>query len=137
MTLIAGTDMSCGTEHKYNLMNALEKGLITEGILDRALIRIFTSRFRLGLFDDPAHVPYSGLGKESICSPAMQELSVDMANDTIVLLKNDKNILPLDKKSLKSVLVVGPNAIYRELGGYSAGSMSKIVETVVNIMALD
>lgn len=137
MTLTAGTDMSCGSEHKYNLLQALEKGLISEGIIDRALIRIFTSRFRLGLFDRKERVPYSSIGRESICSREMQALAVDMANDTIVLLKNDKKLLPLNKSNMKSVLVVGPNAIYRELGGYSAGSMSKVVETVVNVMVLD
>ncbi len=137
MTLMAGTDMSCGTEHKYNLLKALEDGLITEDILDRALIRIFTSRFRLGLFDEPQKTPFYHLGKEDICSDAMKELAVDIANDTIVLLKNEKKLLPLSKNKMKSVLVVGPNAIYRELGGYSAGSMSKIVETVVNVMTLD
>ena len=137
MTLMAGTDMSCGSEHKYNLLQALDKGLISEGIIDRALIRIFTSRFRLGLFDQKESVPYRSIGRESICSKEMQALAVDMADDTIVLLKNDKKLLPLDKSKMKSVLVVGPNAIYRELGGYSAGSMSKVVETIVNVMALD
>lgn len=137
MTLIAGTDMSCGTEHKYNLMQAIEEGLIDESVLDRALVRIFTVRFRLGLFDDKSHVPYSSIGKESICSDEMKALSVDMANDTIVLLKNDKQILPLNKNAAKKILVVGPNAIYRELGGYSAGSMSKVVDTPVNVMALE
>lgn len=137
MTLIAGTDMSCGTEHKYNLMQAIQEGMITEDILDRALVRIFTVRFRLGLFDEKSHVPYSTIGKEHICSDEMKALSVDMANDTIVLLKNDKQLLPLDKTKMKKVLVVGPNAIYRELGGYSAGSMSKVVDTPVNVMALE
>lgn len=136
MTLNAGTDMSCGTEHKHNLLDALEEGLVTEGVLDRALIRIFTSRFRLGLFDAPENVPYSSIGKESICSREHAALSVDMANDTIVLLKNDRNLLPINRKGKKKILVVGPNAIYRELGGYSAGSISKVVETPVNIMAL-
>ncbi len=137
MTLQAGTDMSCGTEHKYNLLKALEEGMITEGVIDRALIRIFTSRFRLGLFDGKEAVPYSAIGKEAICSEKNASLSVEMANDTIVLLKNDKGLLPLPKEGAKKILVVGPNAIYRELGGYSAGSISKVVETPVNIMALD
>lgn len=137
MTMQAGTDMSCGIEHKYNLLQALEEGMITEGVLDRALIRIFTSRFRLGLFDEKEQVPYSSIGKEVICSKQNAALSVDMANDTIVLLKNDKKLLPLSKEGKKKILVVGPNALYRELGGYSAGSISKVVEAKVNIMALD
>lgn len=137
MTLAAGCDMSCGAEHKYNLLQALEEGMIGENEIDQALIRIFTSRFRLGLFDEPEHVPYHNLNHSCICSEEKKELAVDMANDTIVLLKNEKNLLPLDKKTAKKILVVGPNAIYRELGGYSAGSISKVVETDVNIMALD
>ena len=137
MTLIAGTDMSCGREHKKGLLNAVQQGMISEDILDRALVRIFTTRFRLGFFDDKEKVPYYSLGQKDICSDAMAELSVDMANDTIVLLKNEKKILPIDKNKTKSILVVGPNALYRELGGYSAGTTSSVVDTVVNIMALD
>lgn len=137
MTLVAGCDMSCGAEHKYNLLQAMEDGMIGKDEIDQALIRIFTSRFRLGLFDGPEHNPYHALDRSCICSEEKRALSVDMANDTIVLLKNEKKLLPLDKKSVKKVLVVGPNAIYRELGGYSAGSISKVVETNVNIMVLD
>ncbi len=137
MTLNAGCDMSCGAEHKYNLLKAIREGLISESILDRALIRIFTSRMRLGLFDPKEQVPYSSIGKDRLCSKAHAELSVRAAEESIVLLKNDRNLLPLNRQTLKKVLVVGPNAIYRELGGYSAGSISKVVETPVNVMALD
>ena len=137
MTLIAGTDMSCGSEHKKSLLKAVQQGLIKEEIIDRALIRIFTTRFRLGLFDDKESVPFSHMGKEHICSTEMAELSRDMANDTIVLLKNEKNLLPIQKEQVKSILVVGPNAIYRELGGYSAGSMSVVVDTIINVLALE
>lgn len=137
MTLEAGCDMSCGVEHKYNLMKAVQEGMIDESVIDRALIRIFTSRFRLGLFDGKENTPWRSLEKKNICSAEHAALSAEMAGDTIVLLKNDRQLLPLDKEHCKKVLVVGPNAIYRELGGYSAGSISKIVETRVNIMALD
>jgi beta-glucosidase len=136
MTLIAGTDISCGTEHKKALLNAVKLGYITEDIIDRALIRALTTRFRLGLFDEPGKVPYDRIGKEKICSPEMKSLSVDIANDTIVLLKNDKKLLPLSAEKTKSILVIGPNALYRQLGGYSAGQ-SPQVDTVVNVMALD
>ncbi len=137
MTLEAGCDMSCGAEHKHNLLQALEEGLVREATIDQALIRIFISRFRLGLFDEREHVPYSSIDKTVVCSKEHAALSVDMANDTIVLLKNEKKLLPLSRQDGKKILVVGPNAIYRELGGYSAGSISKVVETPVNIMALD
>ena len=135
MSLTAGTDISCGPEHKKALLKAVQDGLISEDIIDRAIIRALTTRFRLGLFDAPEKVAYNRLGQESMASEEMARLSVDMANDTIVLLKNDKKLLPLDKKAYKKILVVGPNALYRQLGGYSAGQLP-IVDTVVNIMAL-
>lgn len=137
MTLNAGCDMSCGAEHKHNLFQGIQEGLVDENTLDQALIRIFTSRFRLGMFDQKGHNPYSSIDKTSVCSDENAALSVDMANDTIVLLKNEKKLLPLAKQAGKKLLVIGPNAVYRELGGYSAGSISKVVETPVNIMALD
>jgi beta-glucosidase len=136
MTLIAGTDVSCGAEHKQALKKALDLGYITEDIIDRAIIRVMTSRFRLGLFDDAESVPYNKLGQESVCAYSTTKLAVDMANDTIVLLKNDKKLLPLQKNKIKSILVVGPNALYRELGGYSVG-LSPVLDTQVNIMALE
>lgn len=134
-TLIAGTDVSCGTEHKKALLKALEEGLITEDVIDRAIIRALTSRFRLGLFDDAEKVPFHTIGREHICSDEMKALSVDIANDSIVLMKNDGGLLPIQTEKVKSILVVGPNAIYRELGGYSAGQ-TPTVDAVVNILAL-
>lgn len=134
MTLKAGTDMSCGTEHKKYLWDAINEGMIAEDIVDRALIRIFTSRFRLGLFEEKGTVPYDRLGADDVCSTEKQELAVDMANDTVVLLKNDKNLLPLNRDEIQSILIIGPNGLYRELGGYSAGSMSRIVDTPVNVL---
>ena len=81
-------------------------------------------------------VPYNKIGAERVASKEQAELSVDMANDTIVLLKNDNNLLPLSKEKIRKVLVIGPNAIYRQLGGYSAGQ-NTLVDTPVNIMVLD
>ena len=135
MTLIAGTDMSCGQEHSEGLKNALDQGIISEDILDRALIRIFSTRFRLGLFEEKGAVPYDALGKADACTEEKQTLAREVANESIVLLRNDKNLLPLDKKKMKSVLVIGPNAIYRELGGYSCGGRGS-VDSVVNVLAL-
>lgn len=135
MSLLAGTDMCGGTEYKESLGAALQKGWIQESDLDRALIRIFTSRFQLGLLEEQK--PFSKLGKEQICNKEMQELSIKMAKDTIVLLKNEKDLLPLKKEEGKIILVIGPNAIYRELGGYSAGETCKLVDTVVNTMMLE
>lgn len=137
MTLIAGTDITCGTEHKHHLIDALNKGLISEDIIDRAVVRSLMSRLRLGLFDDPGEVPYSNIGTERICSEYNRKLSVSMAEDTIVLLKNDKQLLPLKKENGKKIVVIGPNAKFRQLGGYSAGGTNPLIDTDVNIMAYD
>lgn len=134
MTLIAGTDVSCGAEHKKALKNAVEQGLISEDIIDRAAIRALTSRFRLGLFDDADKVKYNKL--TGFSTEESHAASVDMANDTIVLLKNEDGLLPIRRDKVKSILVVGPNAFRRQLGGYSAGQ-TPIVDTPVNVMALD
>lgn len=138
MSLIAGTDMSCGNEHKKSLLKAFQSGMIEEDILDRALVRIFISRFRLGLFDAPELDPYHTLGEESVANDDMAALSVKVAADSMVLLKNEKNLLPLNPSDYdnKKILIVGPNAIYRELGGYSAGQTA-LVDTKVNVLALE
>lgn len=136
-TLIAGTDLSCGSEHRKHLLDAVRKGLVTEDIIDRAVIRNLTSLFRQGCFDNRQDVPWSHLTLADASTEANHALSADMASDTLVLLKNDKNILPLKTQEIQKILVVGPNAKFRELGGYSCGSMLKQLDTVVNVMAYD
>ncbi len=138
-TLINGCDLTCGGEHRAHLMNAIEQGLITEDIIDRSVIRNLTSLFRQGIFDKKGSTPWDGLGAEEMNSKAHDDLAIDMANDTIVLLKNDKGLLPLKTEGVKKILVVGPNAKYRELGGYSCGGfgVGGPLDTRFNVMALD
>lgn len=138
-TLKAGLDLSCGTEHRRFLKKALDEGLLTEDDVDRAVIRNLTSLFRQGLFDEAGSTPWDHYGAEHLCSSENHKLAVEMANDTIVLLKNEKNLLPIRKDGLKKVLVVGPNAKFRELGGYSAGGggIFSNLDTTVDITALD
>jgi beta-glucosidase len=136
-TLRAGTDLSCGAEHRRHLIEAVERGLISEDIIDRAAIRNLTSLFRQGWFDDPKDLPWANLTQKDASNTYTHGLSLDMANDTIVLLKNDKKLLPLKTDGMKKILVVGPNAKFRQLGGYSCGSMNKKIDTPVNIMAYD
>ena len=138
-TLIAGCDISCGGEHRQHLMKAIERGLITEDQIDKNVIRNVTSLFRQGIFDSKGSTPWDGLGAEQLASKAHDDLAIDMANDTIVLLKNEKGLLPIKKEGLKKVLVVGPNAKFRELGGYSCGSfgVGGKLDTLYNVEALD
>lgn len=138
-SLIEGCDLSCGNEHLTNLKSAYDRGLITEDQIDHAVVRNVTSLFRQGLFDPKGSTPWDGLGAESLNSKAHADLATEMANDTIVLLKNEKNLLPIKTEGLKKILVVGPNANYRELGGYSAGQggLFSNLDTTVDYMALD
>ncbi|SCY35635.1 exo-1,4-beta-glucosidase [Lachnospiraceae bacterium XPB1003] len=137
ISLSAGTDLSCGEEYQSPLVRAVKNGLISEDVINRALTRIFTVRFRLGLFDEEGDYAYRNIGWDDVCTAEKQKLCLDIADDSIVLLKNDDALLPLSKDDLKGkkVLVIGPNAIYRELGGYSCGSNR--IDTTVNVLALD
>ena len=102
----AGTDTSCGKEYAV-LVKAVHDGLISEKEIDRSVERLFTARFELGLFDDPAKVKYAQIPFSEDDSPAHRLLALKTADRSIVLLKND-GVLPL-KKNL-TVAVVGPNA---------------------------
>src|SRR5215216_6306709 len=114
-----GTDLTCGYEYRA-LPAAARQGLITEAEIDTAVKRLFEARFRLGMFDPPASVPYARIPLEANDSPANRELAARAARESIVLLKNDNNTLPL-KKDLKSIAVIGPNADSLEvlLGNYN------------------
>lgn len=104
----AGTDTNCGTTYRA-LAEAVKKGLIQESEIDVSLKRLFTARFRLGLFDPSASVPYSSIPMSEVGSPAHQALALEAANKAMVLLKNDGNFLPL-KSGVRNIAVVGPNA---------------------------
>jgi beta-glucosidase len=107
LSLRAGTDLDCGRAYA-SLNQALVRGLIEEPDLDRALIRLFTARVRLGLFDPPARVPWSGLGSETVEAPHHLALARDAAVRSVVLLEN-RGALPL-APSLRRLAVVGPTA---------------------------
>ncbi|HJP94915.1 MAG TPA: glycoside hydrolase family 3 C-terminal domain-containing protein [Pyrinomonadaceae bacterium] len=101
---------------------ALKKGLLTEADIDRALRGNFRVMIRLGLLDPPARVPYASIGQESNdpwLSDKHKALALRTTQESIVLLKNSANLLPLDKKSLKSIAVIGPRADQVLLDWYS------------------
>ena len=87
----------------------MKQGLISETEIDQALKRLFTARFRLGMFDPPEMVPYAQIPFSANDSAAHRQLSLEAARESMVLLKNDNNMLPL-RKDLKSIAVIGPNA---------------------------
>ncbi|HSY39314.1 MAG TPA: glycoside hydrolase family 3 C-terminal domain-containing protein, partial [Polyangia bacterium] len=108
MALRAGTDLDCGRAYAA-LGPALARGLVTEAELDRALVRLFTARFRLGLFDPGASTPWSALGEAALDSSAHRQLARAAAARAVVLLENRSGALPLGR-SVKRIAVVGPTA---------------------------
>ncbi|HUX58818.1 MAG TPA: glycoside hydrolase family 3 C-terminal domain-containing protein [Bacteroidales bacterium] len=104
----AGTDLECGYDYK-NLLTAIDRGILTEADIDIAVKRVFTARFKLGMFDPDEIVPYAQIPFFVNCSDYNNSLSRQSAQKSIVLLKNKNNILPLNKE-IKTIAVIGPNA---------------------------
>ena len=109
-------------DYREPLRAALKRGLLTEADIDRALRGNFRVMIRLGLLDPPSRVPYSSIGKEPVDPWATEKhkaLALLTTQKSIVLLKNSASLLPLDKKSLKSIAVIGPRANEVLLDWYS------------------
>jgi beta-glucosidase len=104
----AGDDLCCGTD--YNpLVRAVKKGLISEKEIDTAVGRLLEARFRLGLFDSAAKVPFAQISISENDTPEHAALALKVAQESIVLLKNT-GVLPLDRSKIKRIAVIGANA---------------------------
>lgn len=109
-------------DYRDAVRGALKKGLLTEADIDRALRGNFRVMIRLGLLDPPSRVPYSSIGQESTdpwLTDKHKALALLATQKSIVLLKNSTNLLPLDKRKLKSIAVIGPRANEVLLDWYS------------------
>ncbi|MRT93200.1 glycoside hydrolase family 3 protein [Ancylomarina sp. 16SWW S1-10-2] len=116
----AGLDLECGDNiYRKYLIPALEKGLITEELINQSARRVLEARFKLGIFDPVEGNPYSKISPDVIGSQKHQDLALETARQSIVLLKNKENILPLDVKGIKKIAVVGFNANQVVFGDYS------------------
>lgn len=104
----SGTDLECGSVY-LNLKKAVEKKLITEKEIDVAVKRLFTARFKLGMFDPPERVKYANIPYSVVDNKEHKALALEAARKSIVLLKNENNALPL-KKDIGTVAVIGPNS---------------------------
>ncbi len=114
--LKGGTDLICGEPPQFRVhlertaaLNAVHQGLLTDADIDRAVARTLTARFRLGMFDPPAMVPWSKLGASANDTAEHQKLALRTARESIVLLKNENHLLPL-RKTYPKIAVIGPNA---------------------------
>lgn len=126
-------DLNCGNMY-LNLLIAHKEGLVSEEAIDEAVTRLMTIRMRLGMFDDPEKVPYANIPYEKNDCPEHRAFAVEVAKKSLVLLKNENNILPLDKDKIKSIAVIGPNADSRQalLGNYH-GTPSRYVTVLDGI----
>ena len=107
---IAGTDVECGYGYAYrSIPEAVKRGYITEAEVDKHVIRLLEGRFDLGEMDDPSLVEWSKIPYAIMDSKQHRQIALDMARQTIVLLQNNNNILPL-KKNAEKIAVIGPNA---------------------------
>ncbi|GAP22073.1 glycoside hydrolase family 3 C-terminal domain-containing protein [Leptolinea tardivitalis] len=118
VALKAGCDLSCVCTYEH-LPEAIERGLITEKDIDESLIRTYTTRFKLGMFDPVEKVPYAAIPMDVVGCEEHRQLAYEAAVKSMVLLKNRNNILPL-KKETRDIYVVGPNAANLDclLGSY-------------------
>jgi beta-glucosidase len=104
----AGTDTTCGTEY-VALVKAVRDGLIKESEIDTAVQRLFTARMRLGMFDPPDSTPYNRVPMSDVDSAEHRRLALEVARESMVLLKNRNGVLPL-KAGIRKIAVIGPNA---------------------------
>lgn len=117
-SLKAGCDFSDDEFMKF-IPAAVRQGLLPEARLDDALYRVLRDRIRLGEFDPPELVPYSRISPSVICSAEHRALALEMARESMVLLKNQDHFLPLDKTKVKRIAVIGPHAAMFTPGAYS------------------
>lgn len=122
--LKAGLDLECNgfcnTCNTYadNLKDALNSGKVTEQEIKNAAYRVLEARFKLGMFDSASLVSYNSISPDVVGCKKHQDLALETARQSMVLLKND-GILPLNKKKIKSIAVLGINAQSCEFGDYS------------------
>lgn len=118
LALQKGCDLGC--DHVFNeIPEAIERGLITEADVDRSLERTLATRFKLGMFDPDEKVPFAAIPTEVVACEAHRKLAYRAAAESVVLLKNKNNILPI-KPSARKIFVTGPTAASMEvlLGNY-------------------
>lgn len=121
LALNAGLDLNCGSSLTNFTQGAVDRGLVNETVISRAVSNNFATMMRLGFFDgNPKNHLYGNLGAKDICTTATREFAREVARQGFVLLKNTKGSLPLSSTAIKNLAVIGPNAAATEamLGSY-------------------
>ncbi|WP_377114025.1 glycoside hydrolase family 3 C-terminal domain-containing protein [Mucilaginibacter litoreus] len=131
----AGIDLDCSTLLQNDVMKAVKRGLLKPGDIDKALAATLRTQFKLGFYDDAGQNPYHAYGADSVHNPIHIELARKVAQQSMVLLKNENNVLPLSKSKYSSYMVVGPNATSYDalIGNYhGAGKVINFVEGITS-----
>lgn len=133
----SGTDINCGTYMLRHMKSAIDQGKVLEKDIDRALFNLFSVQMRLGLFDgNPENNQFGEFGSQDVCNSRHKQLALEAARQGIVLLKNDKNFLPLDKKAVSSLAVIGPLANAINIGGDYTGLNIPHLGVIVDVCGL-
>eukprot|EP00163_Fabomonas_tropica_P007219 TRINITY_DN16905_c0_g1_i1.p1 TRINITY_DN16905_c0_g1~~TRINITY_DN16905_c0_g1_i1.p1 ORF type:complete len:740 (-),score=162.35 TRINITY_DN16905_c0_g1_i1:31-1968(-) len=106
--LEGGCDLDCGNYYTNNTAAAVQDGSVAESVVDTALTRLFQARMELGMFDPRAGQPYAQLGASDVNTAAAQELALQAARESVVVLQNNNNALPFPS-TIETLAVVGPN----------------------------
>lgn len=128
-----GCDVNCGCMFPY-LRDAVKGGYVEEERLDEAVTNLMECRMKLGLFEEEGRVAFDAIGYEQVDTPENKSLNLEIARKSLVLLKNEGNLLPLDLTKIKSIGVIGPNADSRKaLVGNYEGTASRYVTVLEGI----
>lgn len=134
LSIKAGLDLECGDNvYIKPLMNAYKQCMVTDADIDTAAYRVLRARMKLGLFDDPEQNPYNAISPSVVGCEKHKQLALEAARQSLVLLKNEKNFLPLNPKKVKSIAVVGINAGNCEFGDYSGTPVNAPVSVLEGI----
>ena len=130
----AGVNLDCSNLLQDDVLKAVNQKLLTEEEINSSLAHILTTEVKLGFFDEPSKSHYAHYGEDSIANDYHRSMARKMAQQSMVMLKNDNHILPLDKNKYPALMIVGPNAasIDAQLGNYH-GVSDKIVNFVEGI----
>ena len=130
----AGINLDCSTVLQEDVIKAIDQKLLTEKEVDQRLFELLRTEFKLGFYDDPNSLPYHNYGADSVHNAMHVALARKVAQQSMVLLKNSNNILPLDKNKYPSLMIIGPNAASFDamIGNYH-GVTNKVVNFVEGI----
>ncbi len=135
LALNMGCDVNCGCTYQ-KVMDAHKQGLIKEAAIRLAATRLMATRMKLGMFDPDSAVPYAGIPYAANDCDDHRAISLDASRNVLVLLKNSSNTLPFDRKKIKSIAVIGPNAAsVSVLKGNYFGTPSRTVTALEGIRA--